>query len=808
MSFTEEHRIAVVHKGVYSANTTYVPLDEVRYEGSSYRCLVESLGNLPTDINYFTLVNEKGEGVPIGGTTGQVLSKTDATDFNTEWTDMGGGVPNGGSSGDIIVKQSTTDGDAAWESKVLATTINGKAGTINLGSTNTTNTGANSQIYGQGAGISLTSGSSVIAQGFNAGSSSTTGSNWMAQGAYAGNSSTTGHGWIAQGRGAGKSNTTGNYWMAQGYNAASNNISGSNWQAQGTYAGKNSTTGTGWMAQGSSAGKSNTTGHGWIAQGYNAGLNNTTGSYWMAQGYNAGRFTSTGNLTVANSTIHIGYNSKSLSDNADNEIVIGANAIGNGSNTATIGGSNVTDTHASGNLHVPGGYCDSSDSKGVAGEVLTSTGTGTTWEVRRGGMHVKDYGATGNGSDDDSAAIQACINAAQLADVPVVFEAGKRYRIESPLVWKAGRKSSESPTVYNVRAKGNGCMIQPIGNMDAFQIVPQCSIADAGTINGAGTGDDLCYIDVSDFRFDGYYSTGGAFIAAGNTDGQIMGFNRQGFHRILMRDAPNTDRGFRFINIQQFAMTECCTILLENEMYADNSGANVGAFTGGINLSSCDFTTNTTNLRQWIIHTGGHNLDQVRGLYFNQCVFYGGNLVMHTNGSGSQVGDVWFTQCAWDVTGSTHIPLQITSSNGGHIFQIYINNVYAVNYPQRFLYCAATDVNSTARMVQVHGCQMNDFSVDGSGMMTFDRVDGLSVIGNTFQNITATSAEAMYDVTNCTDVIVSNNITRGISTVPYGVRFASSSKINCLGNIFNASTAAVSDAGGNTTIWHDNNLQT
>lgn len=32
-----------------------------------------------------------GEGVPIGGTTGQVLAKIDATDFNTEWVDQSGG---------------------------------------------------------------------------------------------------------------------------------------------------------------------------------------------------------------------------------------------------------------------------------------------------------------------------------------------------------------------------------------------------------------------------------------------------------------------------------------------------------------------------------------------------------------------------------------------------------------------------------------------------------------------------------------------------------------------------------------------
>lgn len=38
-----------------------------------------------------------GEGVPVGGTTGQVLAKINATDFNTEWVDQ-----SGGGGGDVI----------------------------------------------------------------------------------------------------------------------------------------------------------------------------------------------------------------------------------------------------------------------------------------------------------------------------------------------------------------------------------------------------------------------------------------------------------------------------------------------------------------------------------------------------------------------------------------------------------------------------------------------------------------------------------------------------------------------------------
>jgi hypothetical protein len=58
-----------------------------------------------------------GEGVPTGGTAGQVLAKIDGTDFNSEWTDppTGTGVPDGGTTGQVLTKLSGADGDADWE---------------------------------------------------------------------------------------------------------------------------------------------------------------------------------------------------------------------------------------------------------------------------------------------------------------------------------------------------------------------------------------------------------------------------------------------------------------------------------------------------------------------------------------------------------------------------------------------------------------------------------------------------------------------------------------------------------------------
>ena len=60
-----------------------------------------------------------GEGVPAGGTTGQVLKKASGTDYDTEWDDESGGggsgLPDGGTAGQILTKDSGVDGDASWQ---------------------------------------------------------------------------------------------------------------------------------------------------------------------------------------------------------------------------------------------------------------------------------------------------------------------------------------------------------------------------------------------------------------------------------------------------------------------------------------------------------------------------------------------------------------------------------------------------------------------------------------------------------------------------------------------------------------------
>jgi hypothetical protein len=51
---------SLTFQGAYAGGTTYYPNDVVTYNGSSYICILQSTGNLPTNTTYFTLLAQAG----------------------------------------------------------------------------------------------------------------------------------------------------------------------------------------------------------------------------------------------------------------------------------------------------------------------------------------------------------------------------------------------------------------------------------------------------------------------------------------------------------------------------------------------------------------------------------------------------------------------------------------------------------------------------------------------------------------------------------------------------------------------------
>ena len=162
-------------------------------------------------------------------------------------------------------------------------------------------------------------------------------------------SNTTGHANSAFGNNVLQDNTTGYINNAFGSQSLISNITGNGNNAFGYNALESNTEGNDNIAIGSSALGSNTTGDDNTAVGSNALQDNTTGNNNIAIGSSAGRSISDGTpLINATSSVFVGCNTKSSKNGNTNEIVIGQSAIGNGSNTATIGNDSTTDVYLKG----------------------------------------------------------------------------------------------------------------------------------------------------------------------------------------------------------------------------------------------------------------------------------------------------------------------------------------------------------------------------------------------------------------------------------------------------------------------------
>jgi hypothetical protein len=192
---------------------------------------------------------------------------------------------------------------------------------------------------------------------------------WIGNGGQSSAASSPGTFWgsynVSLGGDALAKNTTGNGNMGIGSRALQENTIGSNNVAIGNQALGLNTSGAFNMAIGSQAMYNNTSGEANVSIGYAAlqqltGAQNgnvaigyapqyakTSGGFDVAIGWFAGRYqTTTYGTEVTNSSesVYIGAGSKPGGDSRTNQIVIGTNAVGNGSNTTTIGNSSTTHT--------------------------------------------------------------------------------------------------------------------------------------------------------------------------------------------------------------------------------------------------------------------------------------------------------------------------------------------------------------------------------------------------------------------------------------------------------------------------------
>lgn len=179
---------------------------------------------------------------------------------------------------------------------------------------------------------------------------------------------------VAIGLNAGANITTGNTNVLYGSSAGTAITGGSNNTAVGPNVGRSITDGYNNTLVGRTAGDSISSGFDNIAVGREAGNGTTSGSLNISVGFQAGKDRQTGAVgsrnTASTSCIYIGNETKAFTATDTNAIVIGNQALSNGSNTTVIGNSSTTNAYINGNINI-------FDGKNIVFESGTGTQIGT-----------------------------------------------------------------------------------------------------------------------------------------------------------------------------------------------------------------------------------------------------------------------------------------------------------------------------------------------------------------------------------------------------------------------------------------------
>ena len=281
--------------------------------------------------------------IAFGGVTTSGLSATGAVGPRATSTGTLSITPTTDFDGTIVISiKVITAGSASITIKNSSGTVISEIG----GSSSNTNT-----FLGLDAGARITTGTGNALIGTYSGQNITSGSSNTFFGSSAGLNNTTGNNNTFIGNNAGQLNIIGSNNSFFGFFAGQNNNLGGSNSFFGRSSGISNTDGTDNAFFGIFAGGSNTTSSGSSYFGAYSGLN-LTGASNTAVGNNAGRYAGSGttqNQTSSNS-IYIGYQPRASASGNTNEIVIGYDVVGLGSNTTILGNSSTVTTGIYGNL--------------------------------------------------------------------------------------------------------------------------------------------------------------------------------------------------------------------------------------------------------------------------------------------------------------------------------------------------------------------------------------------------------------------------------------------------------------------------
>jgi hypothetical protein len=572
-------QVSLVRAGLMSPQDK-VKLDSIEASANKYihpdthpATLITGLATVATTGNYTDLTNTPiiPTSLPANGGNADTLDSFHSSDFTP--------VSHIGSNGVSHAAVTTTTNGfmIATDKTKLDTIILLENTSVGLSSLYSNQTGTGNTILGRNSLYSNTTGNYNTAIGFETLKANITGnynvvvggsallnntaSNNTAIGYASMNSNTTGTENTAIGKSTLQSNTIGNYNVAIGNLSLFNNTTSDN-IAIGYRSMNLNTTGTQNTVIGRSALQSNIIGNYNTAIGYATLINNTesnntaignsalyaniTGKENTALGVNAGRYITNGLTanTTSDYSIYIGNATKASADNNQNEIVIGYNATGKGSNTIQLGNSSVTDGYIGNNKiwttansgNNSGLDADSVDSKHISDIYTKTAGESTPYPlISTAGGTSSMASIIGNWQSNNYIGFGATATALKLGIVNTTNGDWKDQDVDlyvnTKKVWTSGNQglgsTMDSDLVDGVHANDiNGTPIAGYFASPNYSLIGVLPVSNNATY-------DKIYIEL----------IGGAQDSTGLNCDHIVLANRGSFAYVYNKGGVNTTRG-------------------------------------------------------------------------------------------------------------------------------------------------------------------------------------------------------------------------------------------------------------------------
>lgn len=268
-----------------------------------------------------------------------------------------------------------------------------------------------------------------------------------------------------------------------------------------------------------------------------------------------------------------------------------------------------------------------------------------------------------------------------------------------------------------------------------------------------------------------------------------------GLHESLIENVASTLKiGFKIINTRLIQLNKCS---VWNEDMAGSIGiyiSNNNQFCGDFTLKNCQFVPNQTD--GYCVFLSSSN-NEVKGIRFNDCVFYKTSIQTKISASGgTNVGDIWFNNCAFDGFSTNGVIIE-SSGSGTIVDNIQFNNLYARGFNGNAFDIKSTDGSGIIRSIIFNG---GWFSNCNTTIFKFTKCSDITINGINMYEISA--ASGAYAEFIDTDVFIfSNNICKqGSAFVNHGAIISGTSNNFIVANNISMSRASdfISDTSSGT----------